>query len=94
MEPHVKAHVQPVAAKHCLQVTEAHFEKAVQKAVQDTVQQAPAASRKESHGENEGERNLAPCVGLRNNTTARETVRSYREMSLVPPRGLEPLSSG
>ncbi len=82
----------PVAAKHYLQVTEGHFEQAVQKAVQNAVQQVSAPSRTEPHRENGLERKSLTCEDLREDATARGNVRSHRDGQMVTPTGLEPVS--
>ena len=64
-----------MANKHYLQVTDEHFEKAVQKAVQ----QAHAETRTESQA------NLVTCPNAGENDTLRLGASEK-----VPPQGLEP----
>ena len=89
---------QPVAAKHYLQVTEAHFEKAAQKTTQNPAQQPSDTPRKDPHpseaAKNDGEHKPAPIRDLQNDATACGSMRSYRDMLMVPPRGVEPLFTG
>ena len=81
-----------VAAKHYLQVTEAHFEKAVQNAAQSAAEPGRTAPQRENAEADGTERNLMADEASQDNTTARENVRPYREMSMVTPTGLEPVS--
>jgi len=87
---------QPVAAKHYLQVTEGHFEKAAQNAAQNPAQQPSDTPRNGPHasGATEGasERNPAETQDLQNDTTACRSTRSYRDIKMVTPTGLEPVS--
>jgi len=85
---------QPVAAKHYLQVTEEHFNRAIagdrderEKAAQSPAQQPHAEAREASQtpkGLN------AQLEELR----AVATVCNCPQDSAIPPRGVEPLSSG
>lgn len=87
-----------IAAKHYLQVTNEHFdraiasgkpteEKAAQKAAQNPTQQPHAASRKTSHDEKQKTKNPANCGAFQDTAVGRDNPNKH----LIPPRGVEPL---
>ncbi|MHC4563392.1 MAG: tyrosine-type recombinase/integrase [Planctomycetota bacterium] len=75
---------QPVAAKHYLQVTDYHF----QKAVQNPVQQAHVWGRRASQGKSDQLTESNVCRGMRNDTAPCEN----REPPSVGDTGLEPVT--
>ncbi len=85
-----------IAAKHYLQVTDEHFEAAIkgegagEKAAQNPTQQPHADGRKASHYEGHKTKNPAICGAFRETAVGRDDPNTY----LIPPRGVEPLSSG
>ncbi len=90
-------HSESIARRHYLNVTEDHFRRAAdeptgrpEKAVQNPVQSVTAQGRGEPQEEPADEAGPAICGALRGSAASCE----HMEMSLVPPRGLEPLSSG
>ncbi len=87
-----------IAKKHYLQVTEDHYRRAVRHPVRDPVQRPSAEGREPSleSGAAEGETRQEPqlCGPQRNDTAASESLRPYRDIDKVPPRGLEPLLPG
>ena len=88
---------QPIAAKHYLQVTDEHFDRAIAgdgsapkkaagKAAQNPAQQPHAAGRTASHDEARKTRNPAICGAFQGTAAGRDDPR----ICLVPPAGLEP----
>ena len=97
---------QPVAAKHYLQVTDEHFQKAVR-----NPEQHLHAGRCKDVSEARGRRRQAarrsrcdsdatPCAArqldgaVNNSVHSAVTIFNNRQLQRIPPRGLEPLSSG
>jgi len=81
---------QAVAAKHYLQVTDEHFERAaVANPVQNPVQNPAATSRTASQGSNETHAKPYDCNTLRDNAT----VCTCTEVPGMGPRGFEPRTS-
>lgn len=90
-----------IAAKHYLQVTDEHFDRAIadggtgpgkaaQKAAQNPTQQPHADGRKASHAEGRKKKNPAICGAFRCDAGGCDEPNK----NLIPPRGVEPLSSG
>ncbi len=82
---------QPVAAKHYLQVTEAHFDRAAGEggALQNALQQSAALPRTASHEENTEIDNPGTCQEIRKNATPCESAESHE----MGDTGLEPVTS-
>jgi hypothetical protein len=82
-----------IAAKHYLQVTDEHFERAIANDGSEekkAAQQPHAATRKTSQVGSRKTKNPANCGVFR------ETVAGwdYPNYCLIPPRGVEPLFTG
>lgn len=83
-----------IAAKHYLQVTDEHFNRAIVgdgsaplKAAQNPARQPHAATRKASHGDGPKTKTPAICGAFQEIAAGREDPSIY----LIPPRGVEPL---
>ena len=83
-----------IAAKHYLQVTDQHFDRAIAghgsdegKAAQNTAQQAHAGARKASHEQSPKMKNPAICGALHEVASGCDDPNKL----LIPPRGVEPL---
>lgn len=82
-----------IAAKHYLQVTDDHFNRAAgqpEKAAQKTAQQPHAASHRAEHERNGKTQN--PAIGGALHSVAASC--GTPNIDLIPPRGVEPLFSG
>ncbi len=90
-----------IAAKHYLQVTDEHFDRAIageksepgkaaRNAAQNPAQQPHAGHRKASHAEPQKMKNPAFCGAFPHVAVGCDDPNT----SLIPPRGLEPLSPG
>lgn len=86
-----------IAAKHYLQVTDQHFDRAVardrsapEKAAQNPAQQPHAATRKTPHEQQQKTKNRTICGAFRDPTGGCDEPNKH----LIPPRGVEPLFSG
>ncbi len=86
---------QPIAAKHYLQVTDEHFERAIGdgeagKAAQNPAQQPPANTREASQEPDVKMKNPANCGAFQEIAVGCDDPN----INLLPPRGLEPLTPG
>ena len=79
-----------IATKHYLQVTEAHYDQAVQKAVHFPVQHAAAEPRTDSQDESVEAVSTGVCETMQNDATPCKSKRLHR----LTPRGLEPRLPG
>lgn len=86
-----------IAAKHYLQVTDEHFNRAIsgggldmEKAAQNPTRQPHANGRKASQAEGRKTKNPANRGAFQGTAVGCDDPNNY----LLPPRGLEPLSSG
>ncbi len=90
-----------IAAKHYLQVTDEHFDRAIagngtgpgevaQKAAQNPAQQSHADGRKASHDEGRETKNPAICGAFHGVASGCDEP----DKTLIPPRGVEPLFPG
>ena len=77
---------QPIAAKHYLQVTDEHFQEAVQKTSQYTAQQAAVGGRNDSQEGMPDNAEYAICGPERKDATP----CGCKELHQVTPRGFEP----
>ncbi len=88
---------QPIAAKHYLQVTDEHFERAVGAdaggagcAARNPAQQPHANTREPSQEPSPKTKNPTTCGAFHDTAAGCDNPNK----NLIPPRGLEPLSSG
>ncbi len=83
-----------IARKHYLMLTEDHYRRAAEgghkKAAQNPAQQPAVQGCKGSQPKKGDEQKLVICGALQNNASPCDS----KDLHLLPPRGLEPLSPG